>query len=120
MDIETQNDYLRRAAGGDMTRIASPDEIEIGLTDRWWNVRYVYAMRGDFTPTPEQVERGLMDEDANVRHAWVERGDFIPTYAQIERGLKDSRPLIVKLWLDIIRKLSSDLMMEEKDENSSI
>ena len=49
------------------------EQIERGLTDSEWRVRWEFAKRTDFTPTPVQVERGLMDSDENVREVFEKR-----------------------------------------------
>lgn len=64
-------------------------EIEQGLTDKDWNVRWRFAHHTNYTPTPAQVERGLTDEDWMVRRMFARRNDFTLTPAQIERGLGD-------------------------------
>lgn len=76
----------------------SKNQVEIGLSDRESQVRYVWAERMDFKPTFEQVERGLTDTDQFIRVKWAERMDFTPTPAQVERGLTDVDREVRNAW----------------------
>lgn len=76
------------------------EEIEQGLTDKDWTVRWNFAVRKDYTPTTEQVERGLTDDHWVVRLAFTERTDFTPTPAELARVMASSQPwhVLFHIW----------------------
>ena len=53
----------------------TPEQIELGLTDKDTLVRKEFAERRDYTPTPAQMERGMKDPHRFVRMLFAQRMD---------------------------------------------
>ena len=56
---------------------ATPDQVEMGLTDKGFGMRQIWAGKKNYTPTEAQVERGLRDEVSEVVRIFLERDDIV-------------------------------------------
>ena len=75
----------RREVRGVLTAV----QIERGLTDDNYCVRWHFAEIADFSPSANQIERGLTDESEEVRLAFAKREDVRLTHLQLQRGVLD-------------------------------
>ncbi len=74
--------------------LLSPAEIERGLTDRFDNVRVLFADCCQ-NLSAAQIERGLTDQSSEVRLVFLQKYDLTLTMSQIERALTDENELNV-------------------------
>jgi hypothetical protein len=67
---------------------STPEEIELGLVDEDPHVRARFASQ-EFILTQAQIERGLLDTNWFVRWKFAVREELIATPEQMKRGLAD-------------------------------
>jgi hypothetical protein len=87
----------------------TPDQMELGLSHQWWEVRYAFAKRSSFTPTEAQFRRGIFDENLIVRSVF-HTSQFKFPEEQMERGLTDENPIVREVFSWLIKNASPSQM----------
>lgn len=92
---------LRIAGRKDVQGRLSAAQIERGLADEDYCVRWHFADLAEYTPSETQIERGLTDRSDDVRLTFAKRKDATFTQEQIERGLFDESETVRALFSNL-------------------
>lgn len=115
----TSDNLMTRIDWAENTRYrATPEYINIGITDRSPIVRLIWANR-KFEFTETQMMIGISDQYESIRHQWagkVLKSGVIPSKDAIDIGLNDVGN-ISKVWGDILKNAGDSALMDDIDDD---